>query len=102
MADDFVNRMVADQRITAMFKNTKLPNLKEQIRDQFCSLSGGPCKYEGDSMKAAHKELGVNKANFNLAVEHLQLAMEGNGVPFRDQNKLLALLAPMHRDIITR
>ena len=102
IADDFVGRMVADTRINAMFKNTKLPNLKEQIRDQFCFLSGGPCKYEGDSMKTAHKELGVNKANFNLAVEHLQLAMDGNGVPFRDQNKLLALLAPMHRDIITR
>ena len=56
IADDFVNRMVADPRISAMFKNTKLPNLKEQLADQFCLLAGGPCKYEGDSMKAAHKD----------------------------------------------
>ena len=101
IADDFVSRMVADPRISAMFKNTKLPNLKEQIADQFCFLAGGPCKYEGDSMKAAHKDLGINKANFNQVVELLQLAMDGRGVPFREQNKLLALLAPMHRDIVT-
>ena len=102
IVDDFVNRMVADVRIRPMFKNTKLPNLKEQLRDQFCVLSGGPCKYEGDTMKASHAELGIDKANFNTAVELLQLAMDGQGVPFREQNKLLALLAPMHRDIITR
>ncbi len=102
LADDFVTRMVADPRISPMFKNTKLPNLKEQIADQFCLLSGGPCKYEGDTMKVAHKDLGINKANFNQVVEHLQFAMDARGIPFREQNKLLALLAPMNRDIITR
>ncbi len=102
IVDNFVGRMVADPRISPMFKNTKLPNLKEQLTDQFCVLSGGPCKYEGDSMKASHKDLGITKANFNMAVEHLQLAMDGTGVAFRDQNRLLALLAPMNRDIITK
>jgi len=102
IVDDFVNRIVADVRIRPMFKNTKLPNLKAQLRDQFCVLSGGPCKYEGDTMKASHAELGIDKANFNTAVELLQLARDAQGVPFREQNKPLALLAPMHRDIITR
>jgi hemoglobin len=32
----------------------------------------------------------------------LQFAMDKNQVPFSTQNKLLAVLAPMHRDIITR
>jgi len=102
IVDDFVNRMVADVRIRPMFKNTKLPNLKAQLRDQFCVLSGGPCKYEGDTMKASHAELGIDKANFNTAVELLQLARDAQGVPFREQNKPLALLAPMHRNLITR
>jgi hemoglobin len=102
IVDGFVNRMASDVRISAMFKNTKLPNLKEQLRDQFCVVSGGPCKYEGDTMKASHADLGINKANFNTAVELLQLAMDDQRVPFSEQNKLLALLAPMHRDIITR
>jgi hemoglobin len=102
LMDDFVNRLVVDSRIGPMFKNTKLPNLKEQLTDQICVVSGGPCKYEGDTMKASHADLGVTKANFNALVEVLQQAMDAKGIPFKSQNELLALLAPMHRDIITK
>ena len=98
--NDFVDRLFADPAIGRFFKDTKPANLKEQLRDQVCFLSGGPCKYEGDSMKAVHADMGVRKADFNLLVEVLQAAMDTRGIPFRAQNRLLALLAPMHRDII--
>lgn len=102
LMDDFVDRLFADPSIGRFFKNTKSANLKEQLRDQVCFLSGGPCQYEGDSMKAAHADLAIRKSDFNMMVEVLQLAMDARGIPFRAQNQLLALLAPMHRDIITR
>jgi hypothetical protein len=76
--------------------------LKEQLRDPFCQLSGGPCRYEADTMKASRAELGIRKADFNALVDVLQVAMDARQMPFRDQNRLLALLAPVHRDIITR
>ncbi len=102
LMDDFVERLIVDPRIGTMFAKTKPANLKEQLRDQVCQLSGGPCKYEGDTMKAAHADLGVRKSDFHALVEVLQIAMDARQIPFRDQNRLLALLAPMHRDIITR
>ena len=102
LMDDFVDRVVLDARIGTAFKNTKLPNLKEQLRDHVCQLSGGPCKYEGDAMNPAHADLGIRKADFNALVEVLQLAMDARGIAFGDQNRLLALLAPMHRDIVTK
>ena len=49
-----------------------------------------------------HANLAINRENFNALVEQLQFAMDKNNVPFRAQNKLLAVLAPMHRDIITK
>jgi hemoglobin len=52
-------------------------------------------------MKAAHADLGIRKADFNALVEVLQDTMDQRRIPFRTQNRLLALLAPMHRDIIT-
>ena len=51
-------------------------------------------------MKLAHKEMDINKANFNGLVEVLQKSMDKRGIPFSAQNRMLALLAPMHRDII--
>lgn len=100
--DDFVDRLFADPVIGRFFKKTKPANLKEQLRDQVCYLSGGPCKYAGDTMKAVHADLGIRMSDFNVLVEVLQAVMDARGIPFRAQNRLLALLAPMHRDIITR
>ena len=101
LVDDFVNRVVRDPRIGSHFKDTKPAALKESLADQFCQLSGGPCKYEGADMKSAHADMDINKGHFNALVEVLQSAMDAQGIPFAQQNRLLALLAPMHRDVIT-
>ncbi|SEL31802.1 hemoglobin [Roseateles sp. YR242] len=97
-----VERAYADERIKHIFQETNPRFLAEQLRKQFCELSGGPCKYDGENMKNSHAKLAINKAHFNALVEDLQAAMDAQGVPFIAQNRLLALLAPMHRDVITR
>jgi hemoglobin len=38
----------------------------------------------------------------NILVEHLQHAMDREGVPFAAQNRFLAKLAPMKRDVVER
>ena len=101
LMDDFVNRLVVDPRIGGHFKDTKPAALKESLTDQICQLSGGPCQYEGADMKSAHADMDINKGHFNALVEVLQTAMDAQGIPFAQQNRLLALLAPMHRDVIT-
>ncbi len=101
LMDDFVNRLVQDPRIGSHFKDVKPAALKESLTDQICQLSGGPCKYEGADMKSAHADMDINKGHFNALVEVLQSAMDAQGIPFAQQNRLLALLAPMHRDVIT-
>lgn len=101
LMDDFVNRLVKDPRIGDHFKDTKPQALKDSLTDQVCQLSGGPCKYEGADMKSAHADMDINKGHFNALVEVLQVAMDAQAIPFAQQNRLLALLAPMHRDVIT-
>ncbi|CAM3746010.1 group I truncated hemoglobin [Paracidovorax anthurii] len=99
--DRLVDAAFKDPRIGAIFKQTKPQALKESLTDQICVLTGGPCQYEGADMKSAHADLGIRKSDFNVLVELLQDAMNAEGVPFTQQSRLLALLAPMHRDIIT-
>jgi hemoglobin len=53
-------------------------------------------------MSQAHKGLHLTNADFNALVEDLQSGMDKAGVPFATQNRLLARLAPMHRDVVTR
>jgi hemoglobin len=101
LMDDFVARLDADPRTAPHFKDSKRPELKRQLVDQFCSLSGGPCEYRGVDMKTAHAEMELRKSDFNALVEVLQDAMQAQGIAFAAQNRLLAKLAPMHRDVIT-
>jgi hemoglobin len=102
IVDGMVDRAYADPRIQKKFDGVNPKALKESLRNQFCVLSGGSCKYEGETMKNSHAHLALTKADFNALVEDLQFAMDDAKVPFSVQNRLLALLAPMHRDIITR
>jgi hemoglobin len=101
LMDDFVNRVTQDPRIGTHFKDAKPPLLKEKLTEQVCQLTGGPCTYKGADMKSAHAAMDINKGDFHALVENLQSAMEARGIPFTQQNRLLALLAPMHRDVIT-
>jgi hemoglobin len=102
LVDDFVNRLVIDARTKPFFESANLASLKTQLTNQLCSLSGGPCQYGGKDMKTAHQGMGVRTSNFNALVEVLQQSMDAKKIPLTVQNQMLELLAPMHRDIITK
>ena len=102
IVDSLMEIMLADPRIKDTFKATNLKRLRRTLIEQFCVLGNGPCTYSGDPMKEVHQGLEITNAGFNALVEDLQTAMDRNNVPSRSQNKLLALLAPMQRDIVTK
>ena len=99
---DLVQSVQLDARIRASFDGVDMERLAVKLEEQFCEVSGGPCKYSGKDMKTIHEDLAVSRAQFNALVEDLQEAMRRNGVPSRTQNRLLARLAPMHREIVTK
>ena len=101
LVDDFMLRLLADPRTGPHFKEANKERVKEQLVDQFCQVTGGPCVYKGADMKSAHADLEIGKRDFNALVEVLQQAMDARSIPFTAQNQLLAQLAFMHRDIIT-
>ena len=100
LVDDFMVRLLADPRMNPFFKDVDQAHVKAELVTQFCEVSGGPCRRKGPDMKKAHAGMDINKNNFNALVEVLQQAMDAQGIAFTTQNKLLAKLAPMHRDII--
>jgi len=99
---DFLQLVLADVRIKKTFLDADVEHLAMRLNEQFCELSGGPCKYGGKDMKTIHADLHITNAQFNALAEDLQLAMDKHGVPSREQNKLLAKLAPMQHSIVTK
>jgi hemoglobin len=102
IVDDATDRWLVDARIKDTFDNLNIDRFKSRLVDQLCELTGGPCRYKGRNMYLSHKGLHLDTAQFNALVEGLQDAMDDAGIPFRTQNRLLVMLAPMKRDVVTR
>lgn len=102
IVDRTIDGAVKDPRTADIFKATDLRRLRRTLKEQLCYVLGGPCDYTGRNMKQAHKDQGLQQTDFNILVEHLQAAMRAEGVTYRDQNKLLAKLAPMEPDVVER
>lgn len=97
-----VARAYADPVIGEIFKEHDKVRLSRTLFEQICYIANAGCRYTGRDMKASHKDLGVQHADMNRLVELLQAAMTQEGVAFAAQNRLLAKLAPMRRDVVER
>ena len=102
IVDDLVEDVQKDPRLTEIFKASDLVRLRRTLKEQFCYILNGGCAYTGRDMKSVHADHGITIAEFNALVEVLQAAMAREGVAFSAQSRLLAKLAPMKRDAVTR
>lgn len=102
LMDDFMARLLVDRRTREFFEFSDHARVKQQLVEQFCVILGGDCVYSGRSMAESHQGLDIRRREFNALVEILQQAMDARSVPFAAQNKLLAKLAPMHREVVTK
>lgn len=107
VVDEFVARVAGDARINSFFAATaadpkRLAAFKGKLVDQICEASGGPCKYRGRDMKAAHMGMGVGSGDFDALVEDLSGALDKFKVGSTEKSQLLGALAPMKTDIVEK
>lgn len=102
LVDDTMINLLADSRTKPFFEKADQVRIKEKLVEQFCVELAGPCTYTGQTMKRSHKGHEISQGHFYALVEALQKAMDKNNIPQRSQNKLLAKLAPMQKDIINK
>ncbi|BCM24677.1 group I truncated hemoglobin [Methyloradius palustris] len=100
VVDETINQVSTDPKTKRSFEGIKLKTLKQSIVNQLCVISGGPCTYDGETMKKAHSQSGITQAEFELMVEDLRESLNRH-VGTREKNEMLKLLAPMKRDIVT-
>ena len=102
IVDAAIERFQADPRVAPTFEDTNMARFRTMLATQLCELADGPCHYAGHDMKAAHRGLKLDRAAFNALAEDLQDAMTTAGIGYHTQNRLMALLAPMERDVVSR
>jgi hemoglobin len=93
-----------DDRTNGRFVRTDLPRLKKQVADQLadqlCEATGGPCTYTGRSMGETHVGIKITAGEFDVVMQHLGAALAELHVPKAEQDELVGLLQPMRDDIV--
>jgi hemoglobin len=102
VVSDLIDEAASDPQLKRSFDKMNLGRLKDLLVEQICELTGGGCRYSGDSMRDVHAGLGITQAEFYGLVQVLKDSMQRHGIAIRERNELLAILAPMKRDIVER
>lgn len=100
IAADTLDKTASDPQTRRSFAKVNMKRLKTLVAEQLCQISGGPCHYSGESMKQSHAGLHITEAEFYRMVGHLRAVLDTRQVAQADKNALLALLAPMKRDVV--
>lgn len=100
VVENLLYRIADDAEVVVFFANTNIDLFAESLASQLCDISDGPCRYEGPPMDRAHQHMGVSDVHFNRVVEHLDAAMEEEGITLGARNELLGRLAPLYAEIM--
>ncbi len=100
IADEVVAELHSDVRLKDLFVDTDDEYFKARLREHLCELTGGGCEYTGLAMEEAHSGLNLTEAQFNYFVDANRRGMTKAGISIANQNRLLAILAPMRAQII--
>jgi len=100
LVNDTIDQVVADHRLNQSFTDVNIRHVKDMLVEQICELGNGGCVYSGDPMREVHAGHHISESEFYGLVELLRRNMDRLGVQLRERNELLALLAPMKRDVV--
>lgn len=107
VTDKFLTNVVADDIINSRFEaavgnHYRLQVLRNNLIDQICAATGGPCQYKGQTMLEAHTGMQISATEFSAFMADLAAALDFCEVAEREKNDLLTILTPMESDIVDK
>ncbi|HVL00896.1 MAG TPA: group 1 truncated hemoglobin [Dongiaceae bacterium] len=83
--DLFYRKVLADPRINGFFEGVDMVKQHRMQKGFFTFAFGGPVKYTGRGMEAAHRKLveekGLNDSHYDAVMENLGATLQELGVP---------------------
>jgi hemoglobin len=106
IVDQFVNEAKKDPKVNFYRDPKFVPTsesvikLKDRIKEQLSTMTGGPLTYKGMDMRVVHRGLGVTNAEYDACLGHLRKALEDHKVVAADLKTIMAKVEDMRKDIV--
>lgn len=109
VVDEFVAIAAADEKVNFFRKGTgkewqpgeqDVIKLKKHLVDMIGSVTGGPQKYTGRSMKEAHAGMKITEGEFHALAADLIAALDKFKVPQAEKDELIKIVATTKGEIV--
>ena len=98
--DDAVDRHAVNPLIAPRFRGKDLPQLKKLATQFFCMGAGGPHRYEGRDMRAAHAGMNISEQELIGAIDDIVAAMQAQGVGAAEVNEVVGILYSLKGEVM--
>jgi len=108
VADDFIKRLLANKTVLAnpkvagMADPKRVPGLWFHLTAQIVDATGGPYKYQGESMKESHMGMGISEAEWAAMAGDFKATLDAFKVPKKEQDELFAIVGTTKADIVEK
>lgn len=106
VVSDFIDALVPDAvlnanpAIDAARKRVPAAYLKYHVTALVCQATGGPCQYQGRTMKEAHAHLNITEREWDRMVTIFKEILAKHKVPAKETEELLAIVESTKADIV--
>ena len=98
--DRFYDKVLADDRIKGFFDAVDMQRQRGKQKIFLAYAFGGPVKYSGKDMRAAHAHLSLTEEHFAAVAENLQETLEELSVPPALIKQVMEIAASTHDDVL--
>ena len=99
--DDFYERVTADPELKGYFDGVDMAQLRSHQALLLIQVTGGPARYEGRDLAAAHRGLEITSADYERVVAHLAATLTSLGVEPAVIGDVAAALDGYRADIVS-
>ncbi|HET7730655.1 MAG TPA: group 1 truncated hemoglobin [Usitatibacter sp.] len=101
IVSDIVDAHIANPVVGRHFSKLKDVALtKRMARDFFCAGAGGPEKYAGKDMRAAHKGMNINDDEFDAVVDDVMVVLTRHGIDEATKKDVLGILHSLKSEVV--
>jgi len=98
--DGLYGRLLADPEIAPLFPRGAGPQHRAYVVTVLGEALGGPERYRGPDLVAAHRGLGITDAHFDRTAGHLDATLEELGVPRHLTDQIIGIVASLRPAIV--
>lgn len=98
----FYQRVLADPVVNGFFANTNMDSQRRKQQTFMTMAFGGPSRYAGKDMRAAHAHLDLTDAHFDAIAGHLKATLEQLGVAPDLVGDVLSIVETTRTDVLNR